>query len=53
MNDVLFRQGKVDIVEIFSMTQLNAWLWIKHKIFSIPFSYADWYQCPIQYLKTL
>jgi len=37
----------VDFEEIFSMTQLNAWLWINQKMINVTFSFSDWNQCPI------
>jgi len=36
------------------MVQLEAWLWIKQKKMSgVAFSYAKWYQCLMQCLRTL
>jgi len=28
------------------MTQLNAWIWLTHKIPRVRLSYSDWVQCP-------
>jgi len=38
---VVFNRGIVDAVEIFSLAQLKGWLWIKHKLSKITFSYSD------------
>lgn len=48
----MFRQGKVDVEETFSMTQLNAWLWMKYKML-MTFSFSNWNQGPIECLKTV
>jgi len=49
----VFRQGKVDVEEIFTMAQLNAWAWIEYKIDKVNFSYSDWILCPIQCLHSV
>ena len=46
-------QGKVDAKEIFTMTQLNVWLWIKHKMSTVTFSQVDLCKCPLEYLKSV
>ena len=28
---VMFRQGTIDVEELWYMTQLNGWLWLKNK----------------------
>jgi len=33
---------KVDPDEIFGLTQVTVWVWMKHKIPSVNFSYSDW-----------
>jgi len=40
-NSIIFRQGKIDTQEIWSMTQQNVWLWMKHKLTIVKFSYLD------------
>jgi len=35
------------------MTQVNVWIWMKHKLENVTFSYSDRYQCLIQYLMYL
>jgi len=52
-NEVIFKQKKVDTEEIFSLAQVNAWAWLKHKIPFVKFSYNDWYFAPIVCLKSL
>jgi len=52
-NEVIFKQKKVDTEEIFSLAQVNAWAWLKHKIPSVKFSYSDWNFAPIVCLKSL
>jgi len=52
-NEVIFKQKKVDTEDIFSLAQVNAWAWLKHKIPSVKFSYSDWYFAPIVCLKSL
>jgi len=37
----VFRQEKVDVEEIFTLAQLNAWAWMKYKIGKVNFSYSD------------
>jgi len=53
INNIIFKQKKVDVVEIFSVAQLNACLWVKNKISTVRFSYSDWYWCPFECLKTM
>ena len=50
-NIVIFKQRKVDPKEIFCMTRVSAWTWMKHKLPNVTFSYSVWYQCPIQCLN--
>ena len=53
MNRVIFKQSKVDPTEIFALAQVMAWVWMKHKIPSVKFSYSDWCLSPYTCLKTL
>jgi len=50
---VVFNRGIVDAVEIFSLAQLKGWLWIKHKLSKITFSYSDWHFSLIKCLESL
>jgi len=49
----MFSQRLVDSEEIFSLAQVIAWVWMKHKISSVKFSYSDWYFSPYACLKYL
>lgn len=51
-NQVIFRQGVVDVKEIFQMTQLKSWLWLKHRARSFDYSFFDWHLNPILCLKS-
>ena len=39
---MVFKGGVVDADEIFSLTQLKGWLWVKYKMKRTTFSYSDW-----------
>ena len=41
-NIILFKQGVVDVEEIFQMTQLKSWSWLKHRTRSFSYSFVDW-----------
>jgi len=51
MNNIILKNEKSDIYEIWCLSQLNAWSWMKHKILGVKFSYTNWYLCPIKCLK--
>jgi len=53
MNKIVFRQGKVDVEEILTLIQLNAWTWMKYKISKVNFSYSNFSLCPIQCLHSI
>ena len=44
-NKVIFRNGVVDSVEIFSLVQIRGWHWLKHKVKRAQFTYSDWILC--------
>jgi len=48
-NNVIFKQGIVDVEEIFHKAQLKSWLWLwlKHKVPSYNFSFVDWVLNPL------
>ena len=52
-NKIVFKQGKVDPEEIFTLSQLNAWTWMKYKVPNVHFSYNDWNLCPIECIKSI
>ena len=53
-NRVVFENGQVDLVEVFTVTQRKTWSWVTVKEKSVVFSYSDWCLDPIccmRYLK--
>ena len=40
-NMVFFKQGVPDAEEVFQMTQLSSWLWLKHKVNAFNYSFSD------------
>jgi len=52
-NGITFKQSKVDPTEVFAIGQVMAWVWMKHKISSVKFSYSDWCLSPYTCLKSL
>jgi len=40
-NKIVFKQDRVDALEIFYMEQLNIWTWLKQRIPKAQFSYFD------------
>jgi len=40
-NSVIFKQGVVDVEEVFQKAQLKSWLWIKHKVHTFNYSFMD------------
>jgi len=52
-NCVVFKEGKVDAEEIFSLTQLLVWSWMRRKITNFNFSFSDWVIYPLNCLHSL
>ena len=52
-NKIVFKQGKVDPEEIFTLIHLNAWAWMKYKVPHVHFSYNDWNLYPIECIKSI
>ena len=53
-NKVVFENGHVDVVEVFSFTQRKTWSWVTSMESVVNFSYSDWClepQCCMRYLK--
>ena len=46
-NSNVFKQGVVDVEEIFQMVQLKMWQWLKHMSQSFNYSFADWILNPL------
>ena len=38
---IVFKQGLVDVEEVFQKAQLKSWLWMKHKVHSFIYSFVD------------
>jgi len=41
-NRKVFRNGRVDHIEIFAMSQVKAWSWVASKAQGVCFSFSDW-----------
>jgi len=52
-NKIVFSNGVVDDVEIFAMTQVNAWQWTKTGRQKVHFSFSDWCLNPRECLVQL
>ena len=50
---MVFKGGVVNVEEIFSLSLLKGWLWLKHKMERTSFSYSDWYFSPVRCLQSL
>ena len=40
-NGVVFNQAKVDASEIFSLTQVQSWVWLKNKVPNVSLSFSN------------
>jgi len=52
-NQVLFKNGKIDSIEIFSLAQLKVWSWITSKDKLTNFSYPQWCLEPMECLRAI
>jgi len=52
-NNIIFRNAKVDVEEMFSLAQVKTWVWIIKKYPRASFSYSDWCLCPTTCLKLM
>jgi len=52
-NLIIFKNGRVDSSEIFSLAQLKAWSWLSSKESLVDFSYAQWCMEPKECLKSI
>jgi len=53
-NRVVFENGWVDLVEVFTVVQRKTWSWVTVKEKLVVFSYSDWClepHCCMRYLK--
>jgi len=46
-NRIIFNQAKLDVEEIFTLAQVESWVWMKHKERKVTFSFSDWILSPI------
>jgi len=46
-NRVIFNQAKLDVEEIFTLAQVQSWVWMKHKERKVTFSFPDWILSPL------
>jgi len=46
-NRVIYNQTKIDAEEIFTMAQVQSWVWLKHKEKKVIFSFSDWILSPL------
>jgi len=52
-NKRIFKGGRVDHIEIFTMEQMKTWSWITSKARSVSFSYSDWYLEPLICMRSV
>jgi len=52
-NQVIFKEGRADISEIFTLAQLKAWTWLTNKENLAEFTYAHWCINPTECLKSI
>ena len=41
-NNVIFKGGVINVLEVFALVQQKAWSWITSKSHSAHFSFSDW-----------
>jgi len=46
-NNVIFRGGVIDVLEVFTLVQLKAWAWVTSKSQDAIFSFSDWCVDPL------
>jgi len=52
-NKVVFKQGVPDVKEIFQLTELLSWQWLKHRVRSFSYAFSDWHLNPTQCLLSV
>jgi len=52
-NRVVFKNGRVDLVEVFTMVQRKTWFWVTVKEKLANFSYSNWYLQPLCCMRYL
>ena len=51
--DKIFKSGRIDHIEVFTMVQLKVWSWITLKVHLACFSYSDWCLNPLVCMKSI
>jgi len=52
-NKRVFKSGRIDPFEIFTLSQLKAWSWVVSKARDVCFSFSDWCLEPIVCMMTV
>ena len=52
-NRVVFENGRVDLVEVFTVVQRKTWSWVTVKEKLVVFSYSDWCLEPLYCMRYL
>ena len=52
-NKKVFRNGRVDHIEIFAMSQVKAWSWVASKVQGVCFSFSDWCLEPMVCMRSV
>jgi len=52
-NHKTFKNGRIDHIEIFTMSQLKVWLWFSSKVQLASFFYSDWCLEPLVCMKSI
>jgi len=52
-NKRIFRGGRVDRIEIFTMGQMKTWSWITSKAHDVSFSYSNWCLEPLFCMRSV
>jgi len=50
-NEMIFKGGRIDHNEIFTLVQLKVWSWVRSKAREIYFSFSDWCLEPLVCIK--
>jgi len=52
-NKRIFRDGRIDHNEIFTLAEVKAWSWIKSKAHGVCFSFSNWFLKPLVCMKSV
>ena len=53
INKKIFKNGRIDHIEIFMMVQLKVWSWVTSKVRLASFSYSDWCLKPLVCMRSI